>query len=134
MASRSRAPATSARVRFDPPERPALVRAVSLGLAVLRHARCNTWSELAEKVQAGDEATLPRLTSLEVTDADSNLVAEHENVLMLLAVRPLLTVAVCPICGQWVLTGGPCPTRCTTGRRCPGKPVKASIAGKDKTG
>lgn len=125
---------TAQRLRFTLPEDvPGLVRAAALALAVARHCKAESWADLVEQIEAGDEDTTLRLAELIIDPADSALVAEHDPVLRLLRVKPLLTVAVCPECEGWVLVSGAAPTRCKTTLRCPGvKPVKASIASKYK--
>lgn len=120
-------------VRFALPDGvPGLVRAASLALAVARFCGANTWGEFVDKASAGDAATLKFMAQLDVDEMDSVLVAEHDAPLRLLRVRPLVTVAVCPVCQGWVLVSGGAPTKCKTTLRCDGKPVKASIATKAK--
>lgn len=114
---------------------PGLVRAASLALAVARHCKSGSWLEFAERLQARDDVTLELLAALEVDEADSALVAEHDHVLRLLHVKPLVTVAVCPNCEGWVVVAGTAPTKCKTrlrGCEGAGKPIKASIATKAK--
>lgn len=121
-------------VRFALPDGvPDLVRAASLALGVARHCKAQTWAEFAERAVERDPATLTRLAGLDVTDGDSDLVARYDQVLRFLSVRPLVTVAVCADCGAWTLVGSSVPTRCRVTRRCAGRPVRASIATKQKT-
>lgn len=119
-------------VRFAVPSTPPVAQAASVALAVARYAKCGSWTELAEKVHAGDEATLRLLAAVDIDEATEALLETHEAVLSLLRVRPLLTIAVCPECLRWTLSAGAVPTRCKTNRGCVGKPVKASIAARVK--
>lgn len=126
-------------VRFALPENvPGLVRAASLALAIARHCKATSWAEFADRVAAEDEATLTLLAGIEVDQADAALVREHDHILRLLHVKPTVSVAVCPVCEAWVLVAGTPPTKCRVTARCTGgtggvgKPVKASIATKEK--
>lgn len=128
----ARAPKPPARFAL-PDDVPPLVRAASLALAVARHCKCASWAEFVERLAARDDEVLALLATIEVDEADSALVAEHDHVLRLLHVKPLVTVAVCTACNGWVLVSGTPPTKCKTTMRCEGvKPVKASIASKAK--
>ena len=117
-----------------PDDVPGLARAASLALAIARHCKVNSWAEFVERVAAQDEQTLLLLAGIEVDEADAALVHRHDHVLRLLQVKPLVTVAVCPDCEQWVLVSGAAPTKCRVTQKCPSsaKPVKASIATKAK--
>lgn len=119
--------------RFALPEDvPDLVRAASLGLAVARHCKADTWAGFAAAARRRDEETLARLAELDIETEEWRNVVDHEPVLQLLSVKPLVTVAVCPECGDWVLVAGAAPTRCKTTLRCTGKPVRKGIATKQK--
>lgn len=122
--------------RFALPEGvPPLARAASLALAVARHCKAASWTEFATKVAEQDEATLMLLAGLEIDPADMALIQHWDStgVLRMLRVRPTVTIAVCPSCEGWVLiASGAAPTRCKTSLRCEGRPVKASIAAKEK--
>ncbi|GAB2733304.1 hypothetical protein [Nocardioides pakistanensis] len=124
------------RVRFDvPADHPRLAQAVSLGLAVVRHTKHKTWGDLVRAINADDPGTLALLAQVDITAEESDLLADASTdyVLRLVRTAPLLTVAVCPECQAWVLLqGGAPPTRCKVTLRCTGKPVKASIAAKQK--
>lgn len=122
-------------VRFAPPkdDLPNLARAASIALAVARHCKAATWAEFVERLAAEDQGTLDLLADVQVDRADSDLITRYDHVLRFLSVKPLVTVAVCPECEAWVMvSAGTAPSRCTVG--CGnGKPVKASIATKQKS-
>lgn len=143
--------ATNKPVRFvDDETKPLLARAVALGLAVVRHCKAVTWADFeadlallaeidpAEQAAQGAEID-PRVkevakahAALDLTQADWLLLARFAPVLNRLSVSPLVTVAVCGDCGEWVLVSSKTPSSCTMTAGCAGKPVKASIATKAK--
>lgn len=135
--------ATIKPVRFeDDPNKPLLARAAALGLAVLRHCKALTWSDFERDLDMieGLDATgeievdsrlkevIKALAALDLTEEERLLLARFRPVLNLLTVRPLVTVAVCPECGGWILVSTKTPSGCTMSAGCAGKPVKASIA------
>lgn len=114
---------------------PGLVRAASLALAIARFTKCNTWTEFCERVAARDDEVFDHLALVDLPASDAALIERHDDVLRLLQVKPLVSVAVCPECQDWVLVAGTAPTKCrTTLRGCEraAKPIKASIAAKRK--
>lgn len=115
-----------------PDDVPGLVRATALALGVARHCKADSWATFAQRVAERDDDTLVLLAGLAITDADAVLIAEHDHVLRLLSHKPLITVAVCPACSGWVLVAGTAPTKCKVTLRCTGKPIKASVATKEK--
>lgn len=73
-----------------------------------------------------------RFAVIDLDHDDLDLLNEHYDVIAPLAVRPLVTVAVCPECGDWILVSKTVPSTCTVTSGCKGKPVKASIPAKEK--
>jgi hypothetical protein len=149
-------------VRFvAAPEAPPLAQAASLALAITRHCGLNTFPEVLDRLdeiaqvelpavedaveEAGpvDPTLLPQLqadlddfnrrfAALDLDQDDLDLLIEHAEVIAQLTVRPLVTVAVCPECDDWILVSKTVPSTCTLTTGCKGKPVKASILAKEK--
>ena len=110
------------------------VRAVSLGLALLRAARVETWGDLVDALRADDQAAA-RLDGIDLTRADLELLDAHLGLLGLIRVIPgsrgsgyTVTVAVCDQCGRWMLSTGAVPRRCRLTMGCAGAMVKAAPA------
>jgi hypothetical protein len=111
---------------------PEPVRAVSLGLALLKAAKVEGWDELIGALEAGDTAAA-RLDGIDLTAADLALLDAHLDLLSLIRVVPTargrggftVTVAVCDSCGRWMISTGTVPRRCRLTSGCPGVLVKA---------
>ena len=114
------------------PTAPPMARAASLALGLMRAAGVTRWSEMGDVLPA----------AVELRDDEYRLLVDHLEILsfLRLAARledgtrtPMVTVAVCPACGEWVLvSSGPGPSRCEMTRGCVGKPSKAAVATKDQ--
>lgn len=107
------------------------VRAVSLGLALLKAARVESWADLADTLRT-DPQSAARLDGIDLTRDDLALLDAHLGPLGLIRVMPgtrgsgnILTVAVCDRCGRWMLSAGAVPRRCRLTLDCPGAMVKA---------
>lgn len=115
-------------VCFDvDPSLPAVARAVSLALALLKRARVCRIADLG--------GTIPPDVWLDA--GQLALLNGHLDVLGYIratgvcrdgAQTPTVTVAVCPDCGRWQLVAGPAPARCQLTSGCAGVPVKAPVA------
>ena len=107
--------------------------AVSLGLALLRAARVESWDGLIAALRDGDPAVTARLATVELSGTDLALLDAHLGLLSLIRVVPAsrgrvghtVTVAVCDTCGRWLLSTGAVPRRCRLTNGCPGVTVKA---------
>ena len=107
------------------------VRAVSLGLALLKAARVQSWDDLVDTLRTDDQPAA-RLDGIDLTRDDLALLDAHLGLLGLIRVIPgtrgtghTVTVAVCDACGQWMLGTGAVPRRCRLITGCPGAMVKA---------
>ena len=114
-----------------PVEAPDPVRAVSLGLALLKSARVETWDDLVASLGADDQAAA-RLDGIDLTHADLELLDAHLALLGMIRVVPgtrgsgyTVTVAICDRCGRWMLSTGAVPHRCRLTIGCAGAMVKA---------
>lgn len=105
-----------------------LSQAASLGIALLKKTKKNTWRELYSAMEAGDPLVTKVFRDIELTDRQLALIAEHQPVLLLLQITPAATPAVCPKCGYFVLISDTAPTRCMVGAGCDGKPAKVAAA------
>lgn len=105
-----------------------LSQAASLGIALLKKTKKNTWRELYSAMEAGDPLVTKVFKDIELTDRQLALIAEHQPVLLLLQITPATTPAVCPKCGYFVLVSDTAPTRCMVGAGCDGKPAKVAAA------
>lgn len=105
-----------------------LAKAVSLGIAVLKKAKKNTWAELAAAMATDDPALVKAFQSLDLTPEQLGVIAEYQEVLDLLRIAPPVIPAVCPTCGYFVLTNDTAPSKCQVTASCAGKPVKVGAA------
>ena len=85
---------------------------VSIGLALLKAARVETWEGPVDSLRAGDQAA-SRLDGIDLTCADLELLDTHLDLLGLIRVNPgrrgrgyTVTVAICDQCGRWTLSAG----------------------------
>ena len=116
-----------------PTNAPDPVLAVSLGLALLRTARVQSWDDLIAALRGDDRAVTARLAAVDLTGDDLALLDAHLGLLSLIRVVPgprgrggrTVTVAVCDTCGRWLLSTGAVPRRCRLTTGCPGVTVKA---------
>lgn len=116
------------------PAAPAMARAASVALGLMRAAGVTRWADIGD--------VLPAAVALSVEE--HRLLVDHVEILSFLRLAARLpdgtrtqtvTVAVCPDCGEWVLVaGGAGPSRCEMSMGCTGKPVKAAVATKEKQG
>ena len=107
------------------PDAPELAQAASLGLAMLRAAKTATWAELV--------ADPSRLAGLTFSPAQLALVNAHGGELTFVRVGPpLVTLAVCPVCGSFTVVAGAPATTCPLTLGCPGTPARAPIATRTK--
>lgn len=105
-----------------------LAQAVSLGIAVLKKTRKNTWSELAEAMATDDQALVKSFHALDLTDDQFAVIDNHQAVLALVRISPPVIPAVCPVCGYFVLTNDTAPSKCQVTASCTGKPAKVAVA------
>lgn len=105
-----------------------LSQAASLGIALLKKTKKNTWRELYSAMEAGDALVTKVFKDIELSERQLALIAEHQPVLLLLQITPAATPAVCPKCGYFVLVSDTAPTRCMVGAGCDGKPAKVAAA------
>ena len=97
-----------------PADAPDPVRAVSLGLALLKTARVEAWDDLIAALRDDHEAVTSRLATVDLTGDDLALLDAHLDLLSQIRVVPVgrgrgghtVTVAVCDTCGRWMLSTG----------------------------
>ena len=117
------------RVAYLPDESlPELGRAVSGGLAVLRTAGVTSWAELNNVIPARVALHPGQLDLLRRHAADLHYIrvkgtdAQGRSI-------DMVTMAICPVCGMWELTGGSsAPSRCQLTQGCDGAPVRVPVA------
>jgi predicted Zn-ribbon and HTH transcriptional regulator len=110
------------------PEYGDLAQAVSLGIAVLKKAKKNTWDELAEAMATDDPVLVKAFKALDLTSEQLALISEYQKVLGLVRIAPPVIPAVCPACGYFVLTNDTAPSKCQVTASCTGKPAKVAAA------
>lgn len=129
-----------------------MAAAAGLCIAVLRWVRVDTLAEFQEKARdsgvPGNETMWKQLALLDLTPEQWGLLDAYDPVLKLVRVKPLTSLAVCPVCCQrevvgtndtkvafhgWQLVMGQAPTRCRVTSGCDGKPVKAKVPAQVKT-
>lgn len=106
------------------PEYTGVMEAVSLGIALLKKCKANTWGELTTSMAAGDAATVKIFRSLELGDRQLQVLQENQEFLDLLRISPAVVPAFCSTCGEFVLTSDTAPTKCMVSSDCAGKPFK----------
>jgi len=111
------------------------VRAVSIGLALLKTARAACWDDLVDTLRTDEQSAAWRLDGIDLTRDDLELLDQHLGLLGLIRVvrgargtGHTVTVAVCDRCGQWMLSTAAVPRRCRLTMGCPGAMVKAAPA------
>jgi len=115
---------------------PRLVQAASVALAVLTHVKLRSIGDLKTALDGADDRVRQLLAEVRLSDEARQLLTDSDiaPVLGLLRARTnkadgrqhMLTVAVCPVCGEWSLVGGAGgPARCLLRGGCSGRPVKA---------
>lgn len=110
------------------PEYKGMAEAVSLGIAVLKKAKQNTWAELVEGMDSGNLLVIKAFKALDLTDAQLEAVNNWQPVLNLVKINPAVIPVICPACEYYVLTGDTAPTRCMVTAGCEGKPFKVAAA------
>ena len=106
------------------------VRAVSIGLALLKLARVQSWDDLVDTLRT-DGQSAARLDGIDLTRNDLALLDAHLGLLGLIRVVPgtrgtghTVTIAVCDACGQWMLSTGAVQRKCRLSAGCPGAMVR----------
>lgn len=110
------------------PEYKGLAEAVSLGIAVLKKSKQNTWPGLVTAMGETDPLVVKAFRAMELTDRQLETINEWQPVLNLIQVAPPVIPAVCPACNYYVLTADTAPSRCMVTAGCEGKPFKVTGA------
>lgn len=110
------------------PEYKGLAEAVSLGIALLKKAKQNTWPELVEAMGSENLLVIKAFKAVDLTDGQLDTVNTWQPVLNLVKVNPAVIPVICPECGHYVLTGDTPPSRCMVTAGCEGKPFKVIAA------
>jgi hypothetical protein len=105
-----------------------LAAAVSLGITVLKRCKQNTWAELTAAMAEADPVVVKAFRVLDLSDTQLELIGAHQPELGLLRIAPPVSHVICPVCGQYILTGDTAPTRCLVTPGCSGKPAKIAAA------
>lgn len=110
------------------PEYDGLAEAVSLGIALLKKAKQNTWPDLVEAMGANNLLVIKAFKAVDLTDSQLDTVNEWQHVLNLVKVNPAVIPVICPVCEHYVLTADTAPSRCMVTAGCEGKPFKVAAA------
>jgi hypothetical protein len=110
------------------PEYDGLAEAVSLGIALLKKAKQNTWPELIEAMGAGNLLVIKAFKAVDLTDPQLDTINLWQPVLNLVKVNPAVIPVICPVCEHYVLTADTAPSRCMVTAGCEGKPFKVAAA------
>ena len=105
-------------------------QAAALALTLLRLTRTGTWTELADKVNDGQEAVHKALSGIYLTPDQLALLQEHSAVVSQVAHgAPRRTIALCDLCGEHVTVARKSPpSRCVMTLLCEGTYTKVSPA------
>lgn len=110
------------------PEYDGLAEAVSLGIALLKKSKQNSWPELVEGMGSGNLLVLKAFKAVDLTDAQLDTVNMWQSVLNLVKINPAVIPVICPACQHYVLTADTAPSRCMVTSGCEGKPFKVAAA------
>jgi hypothetical protein len=110
------------------PEYDGLAEAVSLGIALLKKSKQNTWPELVEAMGSKNFLVIKAFKAVDLTDAQLDTVNMWQHVLNLVKVNPAVIPVICPVCEHYVLTADTAPSRCMVTAGCEGKPFKVAAA------
>lgn len=110
------------------PALPGEAAAASLALPLLRKAKVDTWADLLAALAGGDEQVQGVMSGIHLSAEQLALLDEHRHVLALVRQNPSVSVAVCPVCGDWFAVEGASPAACPMTFGCKGKPAKAAAA------
>lgn len=115
------------------PEYSGAALASSLGLALLKKCKVNTWAELGAAVEAGSPFIAKTLRDMDLGAGQLQALAEHGPILDLLRISPASVPAFCSECGEFFLTSDVAPAKCMITSDCTGKPSKVIAATGAKT-
>jgi hypothetical protein len=109
--------------------------ALSLGVALLRKSKANTWSEMTEKLEDPESLVSVNLSKVVLSDEQIALLDTNDEVLQYLKNDPSVQVALCG-CGLPYLVAGKtataaaatAPKTCLADPRCESVPVKPAAA------
>lgn len=111
------------------PDLPPAAQAASISLGLCKYAKVDTFADLEEKVQAGDEKVLAALRSVRLSPDQLALIESNMYAVRAVGASPMRTVVVCAACGSvLVVSGGSSPKKCTLTRGCDGQAFRASAA------
>lgn len=110
------------------PEYEGLAEAVSLGIALLKKAKQNTWPELVTAMGSNNLLVIKAFKAVDLTDAQLDTINMWQPVLNLVKVNPAVIPVICPVCEHYVLTADSAPSRCMVTAGCEGKPFKVAAA------
>jgi hypothetical protein len=105
-----------------------VAQAVSLGLAVLRKCKQNSWDELVTAMAANDTVVIKAFKALDLEDEQLDVMSRRQPELGLIRIAPPVVPAVCPVCGLFILTSDQAPSKCQVTAGCEGKPAKVAAA------
>lgn len=110
------------------PEYKGMAEAVSLGIAVLKKSKQNTWPGLVAAIAETDPLVVKAFKALDLTDAQLEVINDWQPVLNLVQIAPPIIPAVCPACNHYILTADTAPSRCMVLAGCEGRPFKVIAA------
>ncbi len=110
---------------IDVPDVPGVLIAAGITAFLLRATRTNTWAELCDAVDGGDLGVASRLADFHLDDKQLSVLDDWVDVIDLVCIEPPRTVAVCEVCGLWMLVGRrDVPSGCRLTIGCTGKMIK----------
>lgn len=103
-------------------------QAVSLGLAVLRKCKQNSWEELVAAMAADDVTVIKAFQALDLDEDQLELMGRRQREIGLVRITPAVVPAICPACEMFILTSDAAPAKCQVTAGCEGKPAKVAAA------
>lgn len=114
------------------PEYSPQATAVSLGIALLKKAKANTWAELMLAAEQETEEVIKGVQAYDLTDEQYSLLQEYQQYVNLIKVSPSVIPTFCDTCDTVNLLSGGLQKRCINTRGCNGSMYKPAAATVDK--
>lgn len=124
-------PAKTGARSFDVPhDAPDIIRAASLGLALLKRAGADDFEALDAGIRTGNPAMMKKLESTALSRADLRLLTAHRDMLAYLRATPATHILYCHDCHEYAVITGAAPSRCFMTDGCESKNLTKSTQAK----
>ncbi|MPV51030.1 hypothetical protein GCG21_13645 [Pseudactinotalea sp. HY160] len=108
---------------------PAAGQAASLALTLLRRVKVSSMADLETGLAQGEARVVAALGAIWLDPEQHDLLTEHRQVACAVSpVTPRRTIALCEVCGAYLIVAGTVPSRCAITLGCEGTYVKVQPA------